>query len=145
MNITKIKWKNGRMHLEYSVERERGKDPDEYTMTCAEAPRPAFEDAFSQLASCMAKEAELPTAMIPELKPAGVSISYYDDGRWGVVISGVRALKKSNVPLVLNTPHKPAEGSHGETVSIVEDLIREAEAYIKGDRAQGSLALGDAE
>ena len=67
----------------------------------------------------------------------------------GAVITATKALTSAPGPLVLNTPHLPAdpysESGGGvpllapETVRRIETLMEQARRYIAGERAQGSL------
>ena len=80
-----------------------------------------------------------------------MSFSYSEDGVQGAVISALRELKRSVQPLNLNTPHKPYQPYNPEQgadpdmlmpENIIEHLNEvedEAQRYIDGDRAQGSL------
>jgi len=150
MEITKVKYKNGSVYYEYQTDRPTG-EKDEHKVKCHDAPRPSFEDAWNDLRHAICTEAELPEDMAGYITPTGISISYYDDGRWGAVLSGTRSLEHSNAPLCINTPHKPAEPSEfnpedtmimdSNTVGAIETMIQETEAYIRGERAQGALKL----
>lgn len=113
----------------------------------SDQPTDKFIEAFNRLAEACCIEAELPLDMAEQMRAIGLSVSHYDDGRWGCTITATRDLKRSNAPLVINTPHKPSQGSHeadeaildGDTVSAVESVLREAEKYVRGDRLQGTL------
>jgi hypothetical protein len=83
-----------------------------------------------------------------KLTVRGVTITWTND-IMGACITALKALKGANAPLVLNTPHLPSEPySEGgspdfllpeETAENIGALLNEAEAYIRGERAQGSL------
>lgn len=148
VEITKVKVKGAKVHVEWSIEREQG-DTDDYTLKCVDAPAPSFVQAWNKLQLVITEEAELPNHMAVEITPIGLSVTYYDDGRWGAVVSGTRQLKYSNAPLVINTPHKPAEPSEynkgddnillEKSVAVIQEVLEEAEKYINGDRAQQGL------
>ena len=148
MQITRVKVKGNKVHIEWNIKRDTG-DTDEYTLECIDAPAPSFKEAWDALRQVVVEEAELPGDMVSAITPIGLSVSYYDDGRWGAVVSGTRQLMHSNAPMVINTPHKPAESSEHnpqddnilieESVVAIELVLEEAEKYVNGERAQQGL------
>lgn len=148
MEITKVKFKDGTLYYQYEVERSDG-SVDEVKVKSHDAPLATFEEVWDMLPKVVVDEAELPISMANDTTVSSITISHYDDGRWGAVLSAVRSLENSNCPLVLNTPHKPAIPSENNpqdtmvlsesSVRKIEDVIRETEKYIRGERQQRTL------
>jgi hypothetical protein len=145
--FTKIKYDGSKVRIEYEVTREPGKDPDEYTVFSADAPMPSFIDAMNALAQDVIAVCELPADQIDKLKIRGVSLTHTND-ILDACITALKVVKTANAPLVLNTPHLPAEGysdNPDEPVmpswmgARLEAVSDEAQRYIDGERAQASL------
>ena len=120
---------------------------NEYSMKCVDRARPEFYDLLQALRRHVAQICELPTkpSDIARMEVRGISLSWTND-IMGVVITALKELKRSNSPLVINTPHMPVEpySDDGDPtkcldrhcVEGVENLISEARRYLEGDRAQ---------
>ena len=155
MEITKVKVKGTRIHIEWTTLREGGGEPDEHVLRSNEKPLQSFVDAMLGLRQAICEEAELPNEMAAQITPLGISLTYYDDSRMGAVISGTRKLTNSNSPLVINTPHKPDEPANDQdqtpllcsvTTAAIDHVIHEAVRYIQGERApkdQQELPFGE--
>jgi hypothetical protein len=151
MRFNKIKLtKDGKVHLEYQVKAKKGGSWDDFSFTCSDEPKPEFRNALIDLAQDVIKMCELPEDYLGRIVVKGVSFSWGGEAEvMGAVIVAQMSLRKSNIPLNLNTPHKPSEPySEGadesqllsdDCVGRLEDLIKEAEDYVKGIRAQGNL------
>ena len=150
MRFNKIKvTKEGKTHLEYQVERDSGA-LDEVSLICSDEPKPEFNIALNDLAQDVVDLCELPDGYLDRIKVTGVSFSYGGENSvMGATIIAQMTLKKSNICLNLNTPHK-AEVFYGkdgdpkqllpdDCITRLCDLSREAEDYINGIRAQGNL------
>jgi len=123
---------------------------EEYTLKCDDAPHGDFTKALNTFAGHVAELCELPKPWGSDLDVRGVSISH-TQGIMGAVITALKPLEMSQSPLVVNTPHKPSEPySEGdpnagdyclstECTEAIAVLCVEAEAYLKGKRAQGKL------
>jgi len=107
-----------------------------------------------EMAQYAVKICELPEEY--QLYVLSVSISYSDEDIQGLVITCHRALKYSNAPLIINTPHfsrEPYSESADPEASVfstecaddLDELERLAFAYLDGDRAQTSLGLEETE
>lgn len=148
--------KTGKVILNYD-EIIRDDHVNEYTMKCADKPRPQFQKALNGLRRHVAEICELnipPNLAHPNevanIEVRGVSLSWTDD-IMGVVITALKTLRNSNSPLVLNTPHLPEEPySEGgdesmcltsECVDAIRNLIDEAHRYLEGDRQQLDLFI----
>lgn len=150
MRIKKVKiTKYSQIHMIYT----QGKhNQDEYSFTCSEKARPEFYEAMGSLAEHVIDMCELPEDYLERITVRGVSYSYGGENEtMGAVISASMKLKESYQPLNLTTPHKASAMYNPETpddemqlltgdcIDALEALQAECEAYIKGDRAQGSL------
>jgi hypothetical protein len=153
MRFNKIRLtKEGKVNLEYEVKNSKG-GWDQFSFSCSDEPKPEFKVALANMADDVIEMAELDEKYLERITVRGVSFSYGGEGEvMGAVIMAQMSLKKSNVPLNLNTPHKPSEPySEGadksqvlstECVERLEALIGEAEEYVHGVRAQGDLFGG---
>jgi hypothetical protein len=156
MQIKKVKvTKEGKISMEYT-QGAKGLQ-DEYTFTCSQKARPEFYQAFSDLRTDVIEICELDADAaggsteyyLSRITVKGVSFSYGgEDETMGAVLIAELRLDNSN-PLNLITPHKPSD-LYGETgdpkmclsadcIEHLEKLTKEAELYIKGDRAQASM------
>lgn len=155
--FTKIKYDGQKVHLEWEV--VYGDDStDEYVLKCTDRPAQRFVDALQSLALHVAIccEVDNAEAWSSAITVKGVSLSH-TNGIMGAVITATRALKNSNSPLVINTPHKPAEpyaeGEGGDAqlhtclptacITAINALISESDRYINGHRQQMQLFGGD--
>lgn len=149
--FTKIKFDGSKVRIEYEVTRGPG-DPDAFSVQCADMPAPEFSAALADLAQDVATICELGADSLPTLRVRGVTFTW-SSGVMGACITALKTLKSANAPLVLNTPHLPEEAYGGDDASPTLDtatcrrlraLMAEAERYLNGDRAQGSLLVAAA-
>ena len=149
MQITKAKYDGSKVRIEYQQPRPGGGEPDEFSVACCDKPRREFDDRLQALVADVVTICELAPTDAAALTVRGVSCTYKDDV-FGVCITALKALRTSNAPLVLNSPHLPEQaysGNPGDPNPIlpagvadrVRRLLAEAERYVAGDRAQGSL------
>ncbi len=152
--IRKVKIdKTGKIYIMWEVNID-GKTMgwDEYAMKCSDLPLPSFSKAIARLAADVIYLCELPEVAEKTITVRSVSFSYSEDGVQGAVISAQRELIRSVQPLNLNTPHKPYQPYNQEQGEADPDMLMpdniiehlnevedEAQRYIDGDRAQGSL------
>ena len=152
MRFQKIKvTKDKKIHLEYGIENSKG-GWDEYSLSCSDEAKPEFGIAMLALAQDVIEMCELPDDYLNRIAVRGISLSYGGENQvMGAVIVAQMSLHKSNIPLNLNTPHKPSEpysdGSDEsqlldpKCVDRIMDLVAEGEDYAKGVRAQGNLFM----
>jgi hypothetical protein len=152
MRIKKVKvTKEKRINMVYETKSKRGYW-DEYSFTCSEEARPEFYTVLSELAQDVIEMCELPSDYIDRITVRSVSYSYGgENNTMGATISAGMKLDNSYQDLNLNTPHKASAMYNSDTpddemqllssdcIERLEALQEECEAYIKGDRAQGSL------
>lgn len=150
--VSKVKYDGSRVRIEYQKERADGQSADDYTLSCADQPSPAFLAALNALADDVVSICEFHADSVRNLKVRGVSFTYTNDV-FGAVITALKTLKTANAPLVINTPHLTDE-PYGEgdgstplldtsTADRLHTLALEAENYINGERAQGALFSGE--
>ena len=152
MRIRKVKvTKEKRISMAYEVPNKKG-SWDEFTFVCSDEPRQEFFTALAVLAEHVIEMCELPAAYLEKIKVRGVSFSFGgENDTMGATISASMVLINSHPDLNINTPHKAVEMYNpetpedymqllsGECIEALSELITECEAYIKGERAQGSL------
>ena len=138
--------KDGKIGIIYEL---RNKEQwDEYSMTSSDKAKPSFHEALQALTEDIVDMCELPNNYQDRIIVKGVSFSYGGEKEvMGATIIAQMQLRRSNVPLNLNTPHK-AEEPYGEgegdpaqllsdsCIRRLETLMEEAEDFMKGIRAQ---------
>ncbi|CAG0945174.1 hypothetical protein ANRL1_02181 [Anaerolineae bacterium] len=150
MRFLKIKFKDGKVFIEYEVKRQDDKDPDQFSFSSADSPQPSFPAALQALAEDVVEMCELAETDTVKIEVKGVSFSYGGaDEIMGATIVAQKRLRYSNTALNLNTPHKASEPySEGgdESLCLTDDctkrltrLMDEAKQYIEGVRAQMDL------
>ncbi len=129
---------------------------NEYSLKCDERPRPEMVKAFDDLCEEVRLLCELPADYVDRIEVRSVSLNYGGDNEtMGATITARMKLEYSNAPLNLNTPNKPEEPYNtdceyndetyekmclrSECVDKLHHLIDEANLYVDGQRAQGSL------
>ncbi len=149
--FTKIRFDGRKVLLEYEVTRPGGGEPDEFLVHSSDPPLGSFVAALRALVEDVCFICEFPVSEASRFTVRGVTLTH-DDGL-GAVITALKALETADVPLVVNSPHLPAKARESDpggfclpawTVRRVLALVEEAERYLRGDRAQGSLFQGGA-
>jgi len=107
-------------------------------------PHPDFVDALNQLADTAIGICRLSEADWTEVDRhvIGVSIKYADDGKFGLNITLMKKFEGddgSTVAVVINTPYINPDMVTPREDRYIRDICAEAELYLKGKRAQGSL------
>ncbi len=122
-----------------------------HTVESPERPRASLRGALALMADHLCVMAELPSTWAKELEIRGVTVTHTNDVR-GLVITGLRKLKGSNAPLVLNSPHFtecPYNEDGDSEVGIytaacgvdLDELEKQVWCYVDGEREQLQLGL----
>ncbi len=122
-----------------------------HTVESPERPIKGLRDALSMMAAHLCTMAELPSTWAKEIEIRGVTETHTNDVR-GLVVTGLRKLRGSNAPLVLNSPHFtecPYSEDGDSDVGIytatcgadLDDLERWVWGYLDGEREQLQLGL----
>ena len=152
MNITKVKYDGSKVRIEYTVDRKDGGESDEYSVVSGDKPLPSFTDALQALSMAVADICELNREASSCIDVRGVTFTWKSDIMWAC-ITGLKSLKTTNSPLVLNTPHLPESAYSGNpddgspclpraAAQLLYSVLEEAKRYLNGDRAQATLPLG---
>lgn len=145
MRFTKIRHANDQVELKW--EHVEGGTVTSAELSSTDAPDPDFVEALAQLRGYIPQLTEWPADYCKTIEVTGISISYRKDRR-GFVINGKRPVEGMNSPLVVHTPYlgEPAERADGDDdiFEAFDKVIERADAYLKGQRAQGQLPLDDA-
>jgi len=126
---------------------------DEYRIKCADQPRSELVAALGKMAKHVVDMCELPNYTLSSIDVIGLTVTHtavehQEEDVQGVVISGVRRLKNSNAPMIINTPHFTREplspdADKGvfsfECAIDVDRLEQLVFAYVDGERAQLDL------
>ncbi|PIV86943.1 hypothetical protein COW49_02430 [Candidatus Kaiserbacteria bacterium CG17_big_fil_post_rev_8_21_14_2_50_51_7] len=135
MNVTKVRYDGTRVHIEWTT--GDPDKPDVYSLGCRQAPKQEFIKSLATLTPSVINICELPKDYIVGMTVCGVSFSK-SRGAMGATITALKTLNDSDVPLVLTTPHIPlAPGS--ETWAALDEVLRQSELYVNGERAQGAM------
>jgi len=144
MKIKKVRIKRRAVVIDYEANGE------DHSVTSRDTPLPSFVKAVENLGTLILDILHLPTEYIHGLKPAGLTIVDKQDTEL-VCIVAQKELTDCNSPFNIATPLRfmgtpQEEGSYsppltGAQVALVEEVLKEAHAYIDGHRAQGQLPL----
>jgi hypothetical protein len=152
VRIKKVRAGDGKIEISWEKDGVDGKI-DEFSLSSADEPRSSFRAALHALRPHVCALAELPAEQASKIVVRGVSFSWGRGPDGGLVMGAVIVAQKlvstSRAPLVVNTPHCPSaaysEADAGApvlpeaTVTALNAVLAEAENYLAGARAQGSL------
>lgn len=155
--MTRVKYDGNKVHLAWQVMRPRAAEPDEYSLCNGETPHVDLTVALQDLCRVVCEWVELEEDKAAVMTIRGVSLSWKnDEARGWIMGAGITALvtlSTCNSPLVINTPHLPREPwveddeecpiLEAHWADAIEAVLIEAERYIDGKRAQGSLFTPD--
>lgn len=143
--FSKIRFDGEKVVIVYTVDRESGGDPDEYSLKSADTPSVEFTMALQALKRDVVDICEFPSTDEKKFTVRGVSLSH-TDGVLGVVITALKLVETANAPLVINTPHlaqtDTAPSLPIATADRIKTLCEQAQKYVDGERAQGELFPG---
>lgn len=150
--IKKIKFTpTDKISIQYEKRNPKISTWDEYSMTCADLPRPQLRIAMQNLRTYVIEMCELPKNYLDRITVTGVSFSYGGEKEvMGATITSQMKLSFSNCGLNLNTPHKASESYTDyeadpkqllscECIVALDELCDEVIKYINGERAQVSM------
>ena len=149
--FTKIKYNKGIVKLHYDSISSMG-NSESYVLSSEDMPLPSFGQALQAVGEFVPLICEISTES--PVQVLGVSFGYGGDAEvMGATITAMLELESSNSPLILNTPYKASEvyneGGNEDVllpldcVRALEALCKEADKYLKGERAQGDLFAGE--
>ena len=139
--INKIKYnsKTGEVIIEYDL---LVTDEVKITLKSDDRPLEDFRIQFERLVPFVEQICQLPEGFCSEAEVRGVSLSYSHDVM-GAVITCLIPLVTANGPMIVNTPHIPADqyNDGGQApvlpsgcVKVLAEMIIQAERYIDGER-----------
>lgn len=144
MKISKVRIKQRAVVIEYENEGET------HSVTSRDVPLPSFYEAVAALTPLVGEILHLPAEYLEGVQSTGLTIVDKQDVQL-VVIVARKDLCDAHSPFNINTPqrflhHPEEEGSYSpalgeKQVALVDAVIKEAKAYVKGERAQGQLPL----
>ncbi|MDZ7711738.1 MAG: hypothetical protein U5L06_00795 [Rhodovibrio sp.] len=150
MKVTKVKHAKGDVEIRWTAE-EGLSSTRETKLKCTDTPRNSFSEVFQGFKPLAGRLLELPESWLDEASVIGVSINHESDERRGLVVTLQRSVESANSPVTLNTPHVreqlPGDDDNqpwmdGDLVEQIEQMDREAQAYVNGDRQQGDMFAG---
>ena len=144
MDITKIKYDGARAELLWEILQAKSDTVNKYSMESADQPTEAFKKALQALAPFVCDICEFEENYKAGMTIRGITCTYSSEKRvMGVMIHVVKKLPESNRVFPFNTPFlpeaSPVEGGAElarPCAIAIRELLREAEKYINGERAQ---------
>lgn len=128
--------------VRYEQSRDGG-EPDTITLESMDGPATALTGALKAMAAHLLAICEMPATMEKDVTIIGVTITHNEETGRGIVITGLRKLKKIDAPLVLNSPHTTEIGY--QCNDSLNELERQVFAYVDGARRQYVLPFPDRE
>lgn len=154
MHIRSVKVSQDTILISYDQANQNNRgETDVITIKTQDEPRKEFHTALQALKPHLLEILELPTGYGSGLKITSVSLATKADVT-SAIIKGKKVLQNSNTPFNIITPLKPmnaGEESAGDNLltdecrDAINEMIAEAKLFVKGERAQGLLALGNDE
>ena len=148
LRILKVKRTRTHIFIDYTS------DAEERTLKSRDNPLPTFVKAFEALPPLVCEIVGLPAEYTAKLTVTGVTLCD-SGGNEHVMLTAKKELTDNNRPFNINTPLRltdqpQEEGTYSpplseKQVALVQSVIDEASAYIKGDRAQGQIAFEEGE
>lgn len=147
--MEKVKISTEEVEIHWTVAK-KGKLRDLETLVSEDRPIPQFRMALQAFDKFVHKLCEWPD---PDkegeygIQIGIVHISYNEKGVRGIVITGKRELEGANGPFCFNTPFVAESVEVGTvkfdeaTSKALDNLIKQANAYLDGERLQGELPL----
>ncbi|WP_412506175.1 hypothetical protein [Roseovarius sp. SYSU LYC5161] len=147
MNITKVKKDGDKIIIRWSEDADTSEKKTDFA--CYDPPLDSFTEAFEALGPAALGLIMAPHAWRSLAKVSGVSITHEED-RIGAVITLLVDLDGATKgPLVINTPYLVDEDENGpmmppDMLNAVDAIMKEAEKYVRGERAQRDFFADDA-
>lgn len=141
MHITQVKRTKKKIIVAYTT------DGEERVLRAPENPMPAFHGAFDALSALVCEICHLPSSYASGLIVTELKLT--DKGNELVSFRAAKTLDDSSDTFRFATPNRltdqpKEEGTYSpplseSQVSLIRELIDEAAAYVKGERAQGQI------
>ena len=150
MKITKVKWLNDRIAIDYEKEDAAG-IAGHFSIDVAARPAPSFFKAMNGLTEHWETSLELPKKKDDLVY--GITLSYHaKSGSMSATIQGMRYLEKSNMAHPINSPKKsqPDPDNEDKTSQMspefflqVKRVLSETKKYVTGFKEQTEMELKD--
>lgn len=133
------------VHIEYT-QKERD-DRRTVVLDSKDAPKQSLKDALAALTDDVIVLCDLPVGYTKGLDVRGVRFKHLKEGRIGAVISAVKTVEHTSAVFNINTPYAeqaqedPTKGLEQPAIVRLRQVLKEATAYIEGERLQPSLGL----
>lgn len=150
MKFTKIRYAGGTVEL-VLTESPSKNDTDERTRRSTDQPRPEFVAALKALDRVVVHVCELPHEWTDQIEVFQLTIQRHPKTeRRSFVISAKKPVETASGPFVIHTPRVAEadldDDSHGlseEATERVDELIAEAERFLRGEKAQQEMFNGE--
>lgn len=145
-SLTILKVRRTRKHVQISY---RNGD-EQHELKSRDNPLPAFDSAINALSPLVCELVHLPAEYVTNMRAIGITISD-GSGNEMVTVIAAKSLDDANGPFNIATPLRlmdqpTEEGSYSpplssEQVALIDEVVEQAKAYIRGERAQGQIQL----
>lgn len=137
-----LKFKNGKDGVLVKYETvEKGVVGDTITLETEDLPLVTLKDALQAMVPDLLAICELSSVPDKDLEVTGITLTYNDETGNGIVLTGLRKLKKIDAPLVLNSPHTTEYSVRCQVH--IEELEREVFSFVDGAREQLKLDFAE--
>lgn len=146
MNILKIKFEGERTNVTYEENIENGLIQKEIIFKTDTERHSDFTAAANDLIPLAVSLLGLPMDYKEGIEFRGVTFSNNEHQGMGAVVTMLKYIDGINSPFVMNTPHMHNAEDGNSIMSTpyrkaLEHLIKEAEMFLQGKRAQGDLFI----
>ena len=126
---------------------------DDYPVTFHDVPLPGFYSAIEALNRHVITLSEFPEADLSKIEATGITVSQKGENAMACIIAKKKLQRNKRVlnittpilPMYASTDKTANGGDHmsEEEAAAIELVVHEAKLYLRGERAQGKLELGD--
>lgn len=139
MNITKVKRDGDKIIVKWDEEADTSSRKTDFT--CYDPPLESFDEAFAALGPAALDLIGAAESWRERATVSGVSITHEEDRTGAVITLLVDLGGATKGPLVVNTPYIVDDDDNGPEMpgpmrEAVTAIQREAEKYVRGNRAQ---------
>lgn len=145
MDIRKLRTGKGGVRVEWIArEGPAGQNEHAHSLTAADPAHPDLLEALRGLRPLVCRLLELPETW-PDFTVSGLTVSVQKGEARGLIVHGQKSLAASGrpfnvvTPLLVEAEDVEADDLLVEFFEALDRVAREAEAYVKGKRAQGEL------
>lgn len=148
MDVRKLRTGKGGVRVEWITrEGPEGKNEHAHGLTSADPAHPDLVEALRAFRPLVCRLLSLPE-LWPDFTVSGMTVSIQKGEARGLIVHGQKSLEASGrpfnvvTPLLVEAEDVEADDLLADFFEVLDRVAREAEAYVKGKRAQGELFDG---